>query len=509
MKSVLLFLTLAVLSIGAIARTTYAQCLSFEPVGTQQSNGVSGFVRALAGRQEGASHVVYVGGNFATAGGNVQARGIARWNGSAWSAIGNPTQFNGEVRAIAYFNGELYVGGQFTIPTKPGPTLRGLAKWNGNAWVAVGGQSNAAIVNSLLVYNGSLYVGGGSLGIMLPAGPTIQTIARWDGLAWNSLASSSQVSINGEVASMTVHDDGAGPAIFIGGNLTVNGGNLNARGVAKFDAGTFSALGTGIVSGFVYALASYTDSTGPALYVGGDFSEAGGIVNVGRIAKWQNGGWSALGLGVVGSSVRALTPYAGKLLVGGQFSRAGNVMAQSLATWDGTDWAALGLGAPPTVYAIAPLDDGNVERLFVGGQFSRILETNVMNIARSTPATPTVFPTARTLRPGDVAVFTATPAGTGPFTYRWQHNGVNLTEGGRFFGTTTPTLLVGPLASPGSDPTWTDAGQYSVVVTGACGSGSTAATLTIQPCTADFNSDGFVNSQDFFDFITAFFAGCP
>jgi uncharacterized membrane protein len=31
--------------------------------------------------------------------------------------------------------------------------------------------------------------------------------------------------------------------------------------------------------------------------------------------------------------------------------------------------------------------------------------------------------------------------------------------------------------------------------------------LTLSPCTADFNSDFLVNSQDFFDFVTAFFAG--
>jgi hypothetical protein len=32
--------------------------------------------------------------------------------------------------------------------------------------------------------------------------------------------------------------------------------------------------------------------------------------------------------------------------------------------------------------------------------------------------------------------------------------------------------------------------------------------LTNSPCPADFNSDGIVNSQDFFDFLNAFFAGC-
>jgi hypothetical protein len=36
----------------------------------------------------------------------------------------------------------------------------------------------------------------------------------------------------------------------------------------------------------VYALAAFDDGTGPALYVGGDFEQAGGVLSTG-IAKWS------------------------------------------------------------------------------------------------------------------------------------------------------------------------------------------------------------------------------
>ncbi|MCB0588496.1 MAG: hypothetical protein KDD06_24605, partial [Phaeodactylibacter sp.] len=72
---------------------------------------------------------LYAAGNFKTAG-EVEANGIARWNGSVWEAIG--AGFNGAVYGIAFFNGELYAGGAFT---QSGENELGyIAKWNGSEW---------------------------------------------------------------------------------------------------------------------------------------------------------------------------------------------------------------------------------------------------------------------------------------------------------------------------------------------------------------------------------------
>ncbi len=49
----------------------------------------------------------------------------------------------------------------------------------------------------------------------------------------------------------------------------------------------WSALGSG-TNGFVRALAVFDDGTGPAVYVGGQFTTAGGVP-ANFIAKWRCG----------------------------------------------------------------------------------------------------------------------------------------------------------------------------------------------------------------------------
>ena len=60
---------------------------------------------------------------------------IARWDGSAWSALGSG--MNSTVKALAFDNsGNLYAGGYFT--TAGGETVNRIAKWDGSAWSALG-----------------------------------------------------------------------------------------------------------------------------------------------------------------------------------------------------------------------------------------------------------------------------------------------------------------------------------------------------------------------------------
>lgn len=74
---------------------------------------------------------------------------------------------------------------------------------------------------------------------------------------------------------------------------------------------------------------------------------------------------------------------------------------------------------------------------------------------------------------GGTAVFTIEASGQGTLTYRWQKNGINLSDGGHYSGSTTPTLTI-------SNADGGDVGSYRCVVTNAAGStNSNQAPLTI------------------------------
>ncbi len=128
--------------------------------------------------------------------------------------------------------------------------------------------------------------------------------------------------------------------------------------------------------------------------------------------------------------------------------------------------------------------------------------------AACTPPNITLQPQDRTRCAGQAVTFGVSTQGTSPLTYRWYRNGVMLFDGpgpngSTIAGATSPALVISNVQAA-------NAANYSVSITNACGNDfSDAATLSIFCCPADFNHSGSVNSQDFFDFITAFFAVSP
>jgi len=74
---------------------------------------------------------------------------------------------------------------------------------------------------------------------------------------------------------------------------------------------------------------------------------------------------------------------------------------------------------------------------------------------------------------GNRASFSVSVSGTLPLSFQWQKDGTNLTEGGNISGSTTTNLVLTGVSA-------TDAGNYTVVITGSYGSEtSSVASLTV------------------------------
>ncbi len=96
-----------------------------------------------------------------------------------------------------------------------------------------------------------------------------------------------------------------------------------------------------------------------------------------------------------------------------------------------------------------------------------------------------------------------TATGTG-LTYQWRLNTNNLVNARGLTGATGPTLQIDAAGSY-------DTGTYDCVVSGSCGSQTSApAVVTVEPvCAADFDGSGTLAVADIFTFLNAWFAGCP
>jgi hypothetical protein len=112
-----------------------------------------------------------------------------------------------------------------------------------------------------------------------------------------------------------------------------------------------------------------------------------------------------------------------------------------------------------------------------------------------------VNPVPQSLAAGRTISLSVLAGGADPRSFQWRHAGDPLVNDARITGANSPTLSI-------TNAQEIDSGAYDVIITGPCGSvTSAAATVEIFTCpSADINDDGTVSVQDLFDFLEAFFS---
>tara|TARA_R110000868_G_scaffold12514_1_gene59778 strand:- start:3556 stop:5841 length:2286 start_codon:yes stop_codon:yes gene_type:complete len=230
-----------------------------------------------------ANNLVYAGGAFETVGG-LSANNIAMWNGTIWSTLmDNTTNENGtnnEIRSIAFDeNNILYIGGNFS--TAGGKSALRIATWNGTNWRTLG-TGTSGFVQAIIAYNNYIYAGGN---FSIAGDQTVNRLARWNRTtnSWEKLG----FGVTGNVNDLQ-HD---GNYLYTIGAFESASDTENIfkimNGVARWsDSNGWEALGTNYNVGINNTGNSLLFSADKKLlYAGGNFAIAG-AVNALNIAKW-------------------------------------------------------------------------------------------------------------------------------------------------------------------------------------------------------------------------------
>jgi hypothetical protein len=392
------------------------------------------------------------GGSFAGIGG-VAAQNVARWNGSAWSPLaggvtwpGVPAPYVVAVDALAVTSaGDLIAGGWFT--TAGGTSAVGIARWNGVQWSALGSSVNSAVHAILPMPNGDLIVGGsfGSAG-----GAPAVGIARWNGSTWSALGSG--MLLPGGLGRVNGLARLANGDVIATGSFATAGG-VAAANIARWNGVAWSALGAGLAGDpppypFPSGYTLCTLASGRWI-VGGAFAEAGGRPATG-VAEWSGTAWAPLTSGWSQAVHTIVRRGNGDLIVGGAFAAAGPVLANGVAIWNGA-WAPLGSGTNGLVRALTIASTGDV---IAGGDFtvaggvpvSRVARWNGVAWSAMATGLPGTVRALATLPNGDIIAGGNRPDPGGAFVSRW--NGVAWSPlGGLFpagFGMSVQALAVLP-----------------------------------------------------------------
>ncbi|MBK9248101.1 MAG: T9SS type A sorting domain-containing protein [Ignavibacteria bacterium] len=379
---------------------------------------------------------VFVGGKFTMIDGTIPSSCFAIFNTrtKVWTA--SDTMIQGSVNSIVRYNGDIIIGGKFTIK---GTSIANYAKWSGGKWSQFGNE-NFSVPGGLAVFKDSLYCFQ-----LSPPAPAFSSLVKWNGTIWEKIefmfysknntpirgikATSDYLYVYGALDSMILanwsgtvkannlmrYDGTSWNTIldnsnnklqtigFDGNDLIIAGGftsvdGINATGIVKWNhlSKQWSSLGSGIPSGTLNAILV----DGNQVFTAGQFQTAGSqYVNNIALYDYTTSRWYSFGDGNTQAPIvtyfggkLSVFEDKGKLLAIGGFNYAGNKILNNIGYWTGTDWEPLGTGIVggayfPTAIPLALLGPTGLtqfsrmnDTMYLGGSFELLGSEPCSNI---------------------------------------------------------------------------------------------------------------------------------
>jgi len=222
------------------------------------------------------------------------------------------------VMTFCEFNGELYVGGNFT--SIGGIVSHGIARWNGNTWnTLTNGSFLQTCVFDIVEYNGKMYF-------------TSDKLYEWNG---SNFTDFTYFNVNYQ---QTMPVGGTDLHVF-NNELYIVGNN----DILKFNGTNFSQIDDDNLT--VNCIEDFNNE----IYIG---------TNSG-LFKYQNGNWINCN-GVASSTpiIGDLETYNNELFVSGIFTSIGGLAVNHLAKYNGTNWSS-----PNFVIGYNPVGTGSLKKM--------------------------------------------------------------------------------------------------------------------------------------------------
>ncbi|MCG3129474.1 MAG: hypothetical protein FLDDKLPJ_00207 [Phycisphaerae bacterium] len=324
----------------------FAKRIAFytEPNWFPMGDGMDSSVFSIVNWSDALGDWIYAGGTFRIAD-KEDALGIAKWDGNRWTQVGGGVS-GGRVFSLCVFDDGItryvYVGGDFAdAGGRPFPRL---ARWNGQEWSSTDRSPPNGPVHSMIVHDDgtgpNLYITGTFTDM---AQMKVNSIARWDGEHWHTLGTGltrdGRAALGLTLAGLRYGRDGR-PSLIVAGRFD-HAGEAAANNIAEWDGAQWHALDEGLDPWDVRSLSVFDsgDGQGPLLFAGGDFTTAGRD-EAHHLARWDGRAWFPLGSGS-DQEVYAMTTVQfpeerrQSLMIGGGFSSADGVAVHGAIELEG------------------------------------------------------------------------------------------------------------------------------------------------------------------------------